>query len=93
MTLAINLFTIGFWLWLSRLLLSVPPPAPLAEGAGLIAWLTCWGGPMQLGMGIFSLAGAATGYLSVKLAWRLRIAHCALRSNAGASRLSNAARY
>jgi len=77
-TLATNPFTIGFWLWLAyrlgSLLLNAPPPTPLAESAGLIAWLTCFGGPALLGMGIFALAGAAIGYLSVKLVWRLRIA-------------------
>jgi len=77
-TLITNPFTLGFWLWLAyqlgSLLLDAPPLAPLAEGAGPMAWLTSFGGPAALGMGIFALAGAVMGYLSVKLVWRLRIA-------------------
>ena len=77
MTLATNPFTIGFWLWLAyrlgSLMLGAPPPAPLAEGTGLMAWLTSFGAPALLGMGIFALAGSATGYLAVKLAWRLHV--------------------
>lgn len=77
MTLATNPFSIGFWLWLAyqlgSLVLDAPPPVPLAEGAGLLAWLTSFGAPALLGMGIFALAGAVIGYLSVKLVWRLRI--------------------
>ena len=77
MTLATNPFSIGFWLWLAyqlgSLVLDAPPPVPPAEGAGLLAWLTSFGAPALLGMGIFALAGAVIGYLSVKLVWRLRI--------------------
>ena len=77
MTLATNPFTIGFWLWLAyqlgSLVLDAPPPVPLAEGAGLAAWLSSFGTPALLGMGIFALSGAAIGYLVVKLVWRLRI--------------------
>ena len=76
-SLATNPFSIGFWLWLAyqlgSLVLDAPPPVPLAEGAGLLAWLTSFGAPALLGMGIFALAGAVIGYLSVKLVWRLRI--------------------
>ena len=76
-TLATNPFTIGFWLWLAyrlgSLLLDAPPPMPLAEGAGVMAWLASFGAPTLLGMGIFALGGALTGYLAVKLVWRLRI--------------------
>ena len=77
MTLATNPFTIGFWLWLAyrlgSLVLDAPPPIPLAEGAGLVAWLTSFGEPALLGMGIFALGGAVIGYLGVKLIWRLHI--------------------
>lgn len=77
MTLATNPFTIGFWLWLAyqlgSLVLDASPPDALAEGAGVMAWLTSFGAPTLLGMGIFALAGALIGYLSVKLVWRLRI--------------------
>lgn len=77
MTLATNPFTIGFWLWLAyqlgSLVLHAPPPVPLAEGAGLMTWLASFGAPTLLGMGIFAVGGALTGYLAVKLVWRLRI--------------------
>lgn len=77
-TLATNPFTIGFWLWLAyqlgSLVLDAPPPVPLAEGADLMGWLTSFGAPALLGMGIFALGGALIGYLGVKLVWRLRIA-------------------
>jgi hypothetical protein len=78
MTLATNPLTIGFWLWLAYqlgcLVLAVPPSIALAESAGLMAWLTSFGAPALLGMGIFALGGAVIGYLGVKLVWRLRIA-------------------
>lgn len=77
MTLATNPFTIGFWLWLAyqlgSLLLDAPPPMALADGAGLLTWLTSFGAPTLLGMGIFALGGAMAGYFSVKLVWRLRV--------------------
>lgn len=77
MTLATNPFTIGFWLWLAyrlgSLVLDAPPPAPLADGAGLLAWLGSFGAPAMLGMGIFALFGALTGYLAVKLTWRVHV--------------------
>ncbi len=76
-TLITNPFTIGFWLWLAyqlgSFLMDAPPHAPMPEGADLLAWLTSFGTPAVLGMGIFAVAGSATGYLCVKLAWRLRI--------------------
>ncbi len=78
MTLATNPFTIGFWLWLAyqlgSLVLDTPAPAPLPNGAGLMAWLASFGGPALLGMGIFAVSGATIGYLGVKLVWRLRVA-------------------
>ena len=78
MTLATNHFTIGFWLWLAyqlgSLILDAPPPVQLTEGAGLMAWMTSFGAPALLGMGIFALGGALIGYLGVKLVWRLRVA-------------------
>ena len=78
MTLATNPFTIGFWLWLAyqlgSLVLDAPPPVSLAESAGLLAKLTSFGAPALLGMGIFAIGGAAIGYVTVKLVWRLHIA-------------------
>lgn len=76
MTLATNPFTIGFWLWLAYqlgCLVLGAPPAALAPGASVMAWLTSFGAPTLLGMGIFALVGALLGYLSVKLVWRLHI--------------------
>ncbi|MEO8114297.1 MAG: DUF2062 domain-containing protein [Phenylobacterium sp.] len=76
-TFITNPFTVGFWLWLAyqvgSLLLDAPPPVRLSEGAGVAAWLASFGGPAILGMGIFAVVGSITGYLLVKLAWRLRI--------------------
>ena len=79
-TLITNPFTIGFWLWLAYrlggLLLDAPPLAPMvpmANGAGMRALLESVGEPVILGMGIFAVAGAALGYVSVKLVWRLRV--------------------
>ncbi|MDO8458912.1 MAG: DUF2062 domain-containing protein [Burkholderiaceae bacterium] len=77
LTLITNPFTIGFWLWLAyrvgSLVMVAPPPAPLAEGAGVLAWLASVGAPTILGMGIFAVGGAAAGYVIAKLAWRVRI--------------------
>ena len=77
MTLITNPLTVGFWLWLAyqvgSLVLVAPPPAPVAESAGVLTWLASVGAPTLLGMGIFAVCGAATGYISVKLAWRVRI--------------------
>ena len=76
-TLITNPFTLGFWLWLAyqtgSLVLHAPPPVPVAESAGVLAWLTSFGAPAILGMGIFAVVGSAIGYFSVKLAWRVRI--------------------
>ncbi len=76
-TLITNPFTVGFWLWLAyqvgSVLLDAPPMAPRAEGDSLVAWMASYGGPALLGMGIFAVAGAAGGYLLVKLVWRLRV--------------------
>lgn len=76
-TLITNPFTIGFWLWLAyqvgRPLLDAPPPPTVAEGAGVVAWLTSFGAPAILGMGIFAVGGSITSYMLVKLVWRLRI--------------------
>ncbi len=76
-TLVTNPLTIGFWLWLAyqlgSLVLDAPPPVPLAQGAGLLGWVTAFGWPAILGMGIFAVGGAAAGYVLTKLVWRLRV--------------------
>ena len=76
-TLITNPFTVGFWLWLAyqlgSVVLDAPPPAPIADSPGIMAWLATFGGPAILGMGLFATVGAALGYLVVKLVWRMRI--------------------
>jgi len=77
MTMVTNPLTIGFWLWLAyqlgTLVMGEPVAAatPLADGA--MSMLAEFGWPTVLGMGIFAVGGAALGYGSVKLLWRLRI--------------------
>lgn len=77
MTLVTNPLTIGFWLWLAYQLGALVLGAPLAQaapaGAGAPTWLAEFGWPTVLGMGLFAVGGAALGYLSVKMIWRLRI--------------------
>ena len=77
MTMVTNPLTIGFWLWLAYqlgvLVIGVPPQATAPEGFAALAYLTEFGWPTVLGMGIFAVGGAVTGYLAVKLAWRLRV--------------------
>ena len=77
MTLITNPLTVGFWLWLAYQLgstvLGSATVAPMADGAGITQWLTTFGGPALLGMGIFAVAGGVTGYLIVHLVWRLHM--------------------
>lgn len=77
LTLITNPFTIGFWLWLAyqlgSLLLDAPPMVARVEGDSLFNWMTSFGGPALLGMGIFAVAGSIGGYLVVKVVWRLRV--------------------
>jgi uncharacterized protein (DUF2062 family) len=77
MTMVTNPLTIGFWLWLAYqvggLVLGEPMPTSVPQGEGISAWFAKFGWPTVLGMGIFSVGGAAVAYLSVKLVWRLRV--------------------
>jgi uncharacterized protein (DUF2062 family) len=77
MTLVTNPLTIGFWLWLAyqggATLVGGSGLAPTGEAAGAAGWLAAYGWPTLLGMGLFAVGGAATGYLGVKLVWRLRV--------------------
>lgn len=87
-TLVTNPFTIGFWLWLAyrlgSLVLDLAPHEVAAgsaaieaasSGAGFdaLAWLEHFGWPAVLGMAIFAVVGAASGYVVVKLIWRLHV--------------------
>lgn len=76
MTLLTNPLTIGFWLWLAYQVgvqvLGEPMGAAGATGVAP-SWLTEFGWPTVLGMGLFAVGGAALGYAMVKLMWRLRI--------------------
>ncbi|MDW5442594.1 DUF2062 domain-containing protein [Polaromonas sp. SM01] len=87
-TLITNPFTIGFWLWLAyklgSLILGLSPhdmaagdaafqAATASAGFDAMAWLERFGWPAVLGMAIFAVGGAATGYVLVKLIWRVRV--------------------
>ncbi len=76
-TMLTNPLTIGFWLWLAyhlgALVLGQPLVAPPPSGTVALGWLAEFGWPTVLGMGLFAVGGAAAGYFSVKLIWRLRI--------------------
>lgn len=76
MTMVTNPLTIGFWLWLAyqlgSLLLGEPASAP-PVGDDPAAWVSAFGLPALLGMGVFALGGAALSYVVVKLAWRVRV--------------------
>jgi uncharacterized protein len=77
MTFITNPFTVGFWLYLAykvgSLFIDSPQPAKLADGGGILQWLSSIGWPAVLGMGIFAVGGAAASYLLVKLGWRLNL--------------------
>jgi len=72
-----NPLTIGFWLWLAfqmgTLVLGEPISPVTPTGDGALSWLAEFGWPTVVGMGIFAIGGAASGYVGVKLIWRLRI--------------------
>ena len=77
-TLITNPLTIGFWLWLayqlgSWVLGGQVVALPSFQASGALAWLTAYGAPTLLGMGLFATVGAALAYLAVKLSWRLRV--------------------
>jgi len=87
-TLVTNPFTIGFWLWLAyklgSLILGIAPHEVAAGSAALeavspgagfdvMAWLQRFGWPAVLGMAIFAVVGAVSGYVVVNLLWRLRV--------------------
>lgn len=77
MTLVTNPLTIGFWLWLAyqtgALVMGAPVAADASLAEGTLSWLAEFGWPTVLGMGMFAVGGAALGYVSVKVIWRLRV--------------------
>ncbi len=77
MTMMTNPLTIGFWLWLAYqvgvLVLGGPVLAAPVPSTGALGWVAEFGWPTVLGMGLFAVGGAALGYFSVKLVWRLRV--------------------
>ena len=83
MTMVTNPLTIGFWLWLAyqtgtsvMASLGVGTLGMVAaeqQSAGPQLWLTEFGWPTVVGMGMFAVGGAAVGYLGVKLVWRARV--------------------
>lgn len=77
MTMLTNPLTIGFWLWLAHGLgaqvLGEPLGKALSGAVDAPSWLAEYGWPTVLGMGLFATGGAALGYVSVKLIWRLGI--------------------
>lgn len=76
-TLITNPFTIGFWLYLAyevgAFLIDAPPHVSKADSSSTLAWLTSFGWPAVIGMGLFAVLGSVAAYLLVKLAWRVRI--------------------
>lgn len=76
MTLVTNPLTIGPWLWLAYQLGVLLLGETLADsgwqGFAALTWLAEFGLPIMLGMGIFAVAGAAAGYLGIKLALYLQ---------------------
>ena len=82
LTLITNPFTLAFGLWLAYKvggsLLGASGTTPdlepmVSQAAGIMDWITSFGAPAALGMGLFAVVGAALTYVSVKLAWRVRI--------------------
>ena len=77
MTMLTNPLTIGFWLWLAYQLgarvLGEPLGLAMSGADSAPSWLADFGWPTVLGMGLFAIGGAALGYGSVKLFWRMGI--------------------
>jgi uncharacterized protein (DUF2062 family) len=82
MTLITNPFTLAFWLWLAYKLgnallgstQQVPDLEPaVSQAANIMDWITSFGAPAALGMGLFAVFGSALTYFVVRLAWRARV--------------------
>jgi uncharacterized protein (DUF2062 family) len=45
----------------------------VSRAADIMAWVSNFGAPAALGMGLFAVLGSALAYVTVKLAWRARV--------------------
>ena len=77
MTMVTNPLTIGFWLWLAYVLgsalLGEPVQASVTYSALPTQWLADYAWPALVGMAIFAIGSSVSGYLAVKLIWRLNV--------------------
>ena len=77
MTMVTNPLTIGFWLWLAYQLgsrvLGEDVQADVSMSVMPVQWLGQYGWPTLVGMGLFAVGTAVSGYLLVKLSWRLNV--------------------
>jgi len=77
MTMVTNPLTIGFWLWLAYQLgsrvLGGEVQADVSMSLLPTQWLSEYGLPTLVGMGLFAVGTAISGYLLVKVSWRLNV--------------------
>jgi uncharacterized protein (DUF2062 family) len=77
MTMVTNPLTIGFWLWLAYQLgsrvLGEDVSADVSMSLMPTQWLSDYGWPILVGMALFAVGSAVSGYLLVKLTWRLNL--------------------
>ena len=77
MTMVTNPLTIGFWLWLAYQLgsrvLGDEVQADVSMSLLPAQWLSEYGLPTLVGMGLFAVVTAIGGYLLVKWSWRLNV--------------------
>jgi uncharacterized protein (DUF2062 family) len=77
MTMVTNPLTIGFWLWLAYQLgsrvLNDAVAADVSMSFMHAQWLSEYGWPTLVGMGLFAVGSSLSGYVLVKLSWRLNL--------------------
>jgi uncharacterized protein (DUF2062 family) len=77
MTMVTNPLTIGFWLWLAYQLgsrvLNDAVAADVSMSFMHAQWLSQYGWPTLVGMGLFAVGSSLSGYVLVKLFWRLNV--------------------
>jgi uncharacterized protein (DUF2062 family) len=77
MPMVTNPLTIGFWLWLAYQLgsrvLGDEVQADVSMSLLPAQWLSEYGLPTLVGMGLFAVGTAISGYLLVKVSWRLNV--------------------